>query len=257
MSEFIFFLVQLCKSLIFPPGLFILLTGLLILLIYLNKRMLALSLSIATLCLLTLLSLPVVQSKLTDIAEVYPALTEEQINTSPAQAIVVLGGGRNSNAPEYGGQTVSLHSLRRVRYAARLYRQTQLPILVTGGKPSWEKHSESELMAVALKEDYSIAAKWIEDQSRNTAQNAAFSAPMLKADKIEHILLVTTAAHLARAVPLFEQHGFQVTPAPTAFEGTVPGERARSDFIPNINALADSYYALHEIIGRVYYKFRY
>jgi uncharacterized SAM-binding protein YcdF (DUF218 family) len=47
-----------------------------------------------------------------------------------AQAIVVLGGGRYRGAPEYGGDTVSAMTLPRLRYAARLQRETGLPLLV-------------------------------------------------------------------------------------------------------------------------------
>src|SRR5580765_1139325 len=53
----------------------------------------------------------------------------------PAEAIVVLGGGRYLDAPEYGGDTAGPSTLERLRYGAKLGRETRLPILVSGGKP--------------------------------------------------------------------------------------------------------------------------
>src|ERR1017187_10577911 len=56
--------------------------------------------------------------------------------TQPADAIVVLGGGTYFKAPEYGGiDTVSPPTLLRLRYAAKLQRETGKPILVSGGTP--------------------------------------------------------------------------------------------------------------------------
>ena len=50
-----------------------------------------------------------------------------------AGAIVILSGGVYVNALEYGSDTVTALTLERLRYGARLHRQTGLPVLVTGG----------------------------------------------------------------------------------------------------------------------------
>ncbi len=54
------------------------------------------------------------------------------------QAIVILGGRRRKAAletpPNYQQQDLSSGSIERLRYGARLARQTKLPILVTGGR---------------------------------------------------------------------------------------------------------------------------
>ena len=47
----------------------------------------------------------------------------------------MLGGGVDYGAPEYGGNTVVSSTLVRLRYAARLYRATGKPVLVSGGDP--------------------------------------------------------------------------------------------------------------------------
>jgi len=51
-----------------------------------------------------------------------------------ADAIVILGGGVRSQAPEYGGKpNLNAAELERLRHGARLHRATGRPILVTGG----------------------------------------------------------------------------------------------------------------------------
>ena len=98
-----------------------------------------------------------------------------------AQAIVVLGGGRISNAPEYQGQDIPTNqTLARLRYAARLQRQSGLPLLTTGGMPDGMGESEAEVMARVLREDFSTPVQWMEGRSNNTAESAQFSARLLK-----------------------------------------------------------------------------
>ena len=67
-----------------------------------------------------------------------------------ARAIVVLGAGSYIEAPEYGTDTVSAQTLERVRYAARLYRLTGVPILLSGGSPRGAHSSEAEQMRDVL-----------------------------------------------------------------------------------------------------------
>lgn len=173
-----------------------------------------------------------------------------------AQAIVVLGGGQLPDAPEYGGAGApNAITLVRLRYAARLYAQTGLPVLVTGGSPSGTPQSEAALMAHVLREEFFTPVKWLEQASNNTAQNAQYSARMLQPVGVQRILLVTDAIHMTRAKSIFMRNGFDVVPAPTQFlsgHGT-----SMADFIPNAFELAHASYALHEWIGLLWYRLRY
>jgi uncharacterized SAM-binding protein YcdF (DUF218 family) len=174
---------------------------------------------------------------------------------SGAQAIVVLGGGRLSSAPEYGGKDIpSYVPLARLRYAARLQRATGLPLLVTGGQPDGSAESEAALLARVLLEDFSVPVRWLEQESDNTAQNAQFSARILHQAGVQRILLVTDALHMPRSQAIFARQGLQVVAAPTIFFS-----RARltpADFIPGGEGLRRSHYALHEWIGLLWYRLR-
>ena len=177
------------------------------------------------------------------------------LNAPPqADAIVVLGGGRRTYAPEYGGNTVNSYSLERLRYAARVHRSTQLPVLVTGGMPGGGLLAEGALMRLALTEELHTPVRWVEDAALTTWDNAHFSAPILKKAGVKRIFLISHAAHLRRAVPLFEQQGLQVIPAGINFSST----RIDSplDLLPNATGLRDSSFALHEWLGIVWYQLR-
>lgn len=171
-----------------------------------------------------------------------------------AEAIVVLGGGRMSNAPEYGGDTVNRYTLERLRYAARLTRQTGLPLLVSGGAPAGDT-PEATLMQTTLQEDFGVAVRWSEARSLDTRQNARFSAQILQQQDIGSILLVTHAAHMPRAQREFEAQGIKVIPAPTAWQGPRAGaEDEVWPALPSPTAAYAGWYALHEWLGLLAYR---
>ena len=165
-----------------------------------------------------------------------------------AQAIVILGGGRLANAPEYGGADVPNYwTLARLRYGAKLQRQTGLPILVSGGVPDGSAVSEAVVMANSLREDFATPVKWLEETSDDTKQNARFSAGILRQAHVGRIILVTDAIHMHRAQLLFAQAGLTVSAAPTVFFSR---ERLTLlSFLPSGEGLRRSEYALHEWLG--------
>ncbi|MBP6802394.1 MAG: YdcF family protein, partial [Zoogloea sp.] len=127
----------------------------------------------------------------------YPQTLDEAAARG-AQAIVVLGAGRRTHAPEFGGETVNRLALERLRYAAKLARSSGLPLLVSGGAPHGDT-AEALLMQRVLAEDYGVRARWVESASRDTRENADFSAVHLEAAGVRRVLLVTHAMHMKRA----------------------------------------------------------
>lgn len=171
-----------------------------------------------------------------------------------AQAIVVLAAGRYVNAPEYDGAEIPDYiALARLRYAAHLYRDTGLPLLVSGGNGTHDgsRRPKAWAMATALERDFGIPVKWIEPASATTAENALFSAKLLKRDNVSRILLVTDAMHMPRSVMAFKESGLQVIPAPTIFFST--SGLTWQDLFPDAEQLRRSYYALYEWIGLGWY----
>lgn len=244
------------KSFLLPPGLFILL---LLVSVFLVRGRAGRALILGVAAALAVMSLPVVATWLMVPLEPDPALGTPGTPIPPAaQAIVILGGGQRFGAPEYGGPTLEDGSLRRVRYGARLARLTGLPVYVTGGSLPGERQPVARLMADVLREDYGILAAGVETASRTTWENAAFTAPLLERDRVRHILLVSDAWHLPRGVEAFELAGLAVTPAPTAFVH-YPGWESQliyRDWLPSASALSISVQAIHEYLGRVWYRLR-
>ena len=170
-----------------------------------------------------------------------------------ADAIVILGGGTYFHAPEYAGQdTVGEQTLLRLRYGAKLQRETGKPILVTGGKPLGNQLSEAQQMRASLEQDFQVPVRWIEGSSDNTFENAHYSFQTLQKVGIKKIYLVTHAWHMPRAADVFRRAGFEVVEAPTAFT-----TRYRIDllaFVPCAESLHDSKIFAHEVIGLLWYR---
>lgn len=242
------FATNLLSAFLLPP-LNLILPGVLGVLLLRRHPRLGKLLVVSTLILLYLLSIPFIAGTMLQKLET-PFVPD--FADSGAQAIVVLGGGTYFNAVEYGGDTVSRYSLERIRYAARLHRRTGKPILATGGAPLGNASSEAAQMKAALEKDFQVPVRWVEEASNNTRENAYKSFAMLKKNGITHIMLVTHAWHMPRAVQEFEQAGFKVTPAATAFT-----TRYRTDalaFIPTTGALQQSGLFMHEMIGMLWYR---
>ena len=185
------------------------------------------------------------------------ALDSQRPNKQPqaADAIVILGGGTYFHAPEYAGQdTIGEATLARLRYGAKLQRETGKPILVTGGKPLGNSVSEAQQMRSSLEQDFQVPVRWIEDTSDNTFENARYSFQTLQKTGIKKIYLVTHAWHMPRAAEVFRRAGFEVVEAPTAF--TTRYQTDLFAFLPNAGALHDSKIFIHEIIGLLWYRVR-
>lgn len=247
--------IGIIKLLVLPPGLFIILA--LLGLVYQERRFGLSLLSVSLLCLL-LLSLPVVVDAWANLWERFSPVQEAQIRQSNAQALVVIGGGVESRAAEYDVPfTVNTRTLVRLRYAAKLAAEFELPVLVSGGRISADSAvSEALLMARVMKDEFNIPVAWQEQKSRNTAENARFSAALLRRYGIRNIVLVTQAYHMPRAVSEFVKAGVKVLPAPTAFIGR-KSEMSIFDFLPSPTALMNGFLLSHECVGMLWYAVRY
>lgn len=206
-----------------------------------HRRAGARAMVVASLLGLFALSLPIVAFSLFKPLEVAPL---DLARTDGAQAIVILAGGRMRGAVEWEGETVNAFTLARLRYGAHLARKTGLPVLLTGGLGNAAREPEAVLMQRALQRDFGITPRWIETASHTTAENARFSAEMLRAAGVTRVLLVTHSFHIPRARAQFERAGLQVIPAPTGFQGLRSFDWLQ--VVPTADALRLSHIALRE-----------
>jgi uncharacterized SAM-binding protein YcdF (DUF218 family) len=178
-----------------------------------------------------------------------------EAKSGPTLAIVVLGGGVEPLAPEYGVSNLSAASLERLHYGLWLGRETGAPVAFSGGI-GWaqaQSMSEAEVAARIAAEDFKHALRWTENQSRDTRENAARTLPLLKRSGIEHVLLVTHGAHMPRAQRAFEEaaarSGIRVEAAPMGLATRI--DIPALDWLPTHMGYARVRIALREWLGRV------
>lgn len=194
----------------------------------------------------------------------YPPQKDIWIQDELPEAIVVLGAGRNRNAPEYGGESTSLTGIERLRYAALLHRKTGLPILLSGGEPLPNVRSEAELMRDVLVNEFKVPVRWLEKDSHTTWQNAELSNKILSAEGIQSAWLVTQAWHMPRSMMVFknqnqnsdENKSITYHAASVSFGSIIPWSDLYMKWVPQPTALTRSMVALHEWVGLLWYKLR-
>ena len=177
----------------------------------------------------------------------YPPLRAEAL--PKAQAIVVLGGAMDPPSPGYPYPNLRAEA-DRVWHAARVFKAGKAPLLVASGGSDPAVTPESEAAAIAgMLVDLGVPRGAIleEGRSRNTRENAEFTAQLLAPRKVHTILLVTSALHMRRAVAEFERAGFQVIPAAT--DHTQPEAAGLQNWLPKADALDASGRAMKEIVG--------
>lgn len=238
------------SALLLPPTLLLLLA---LAALALMRRRQRLGAALCALCLVATLALSTraVADVLLRSLEPPPLQAPERAG---AQAIVVLGSGRNLGAPEYGGETVSGSTLENVRYGARLARATGLPLLVTGGRPTGGSQSEAQLMRGILEREFGLPVRWVDPAADTTRDNALNSAALLAPSGVERVLLVTAAAKMPRAAAAFERAGLHVIAAPTSYAGQHAWQPTH--LIPSAESLPLTYLALREWAAILWYRLR-
>ena len=174
-------------------------------------------------------------------------------------AVVVLAGGVFAKGSLRPTEDVSDSSRQRTACGADLWLQGLAPkLLLAGGDATVFRTGpliSHEMKRWALRLGVLESAILVEDGSRTTYENAVQSKAVLGGG---HILLVTTAYHLPRAVGLFEKQGFVVTPVACGYESQHTPAQAWAqstpfDFLPTAKALLLSTQAVEEVAGMLVY----
>ena len=181
----------------------------------------------------------------------------EQLSDDYDVAIVLGGMSKYDNDLE----RMILHKgADRIWNAIRLYKLGKVKkILVSGADGKLLDESLNE--AQAFKKDLLILGipeedVRIEDQSRNTYQNAAYSKKLLVELGMENdkLLLITSAMHMKRASACFEKQGLTFdTFAVDANTGSFYLDWGHL-LIPDQHAIELWYQLFHEITGYIVYK---
>jgi len=205
-----------------------------------------------------LMSLPVMVEWSARTIEREPALAPNEWSSlsERADAIVLLGSGRERDDPAWGSDQPTGIGLERQRYAAQLAKASGLPVLVTGGLHYGTPPSEAQIMADSLREDSGVEVRWKEERSRTTWENAQMSAEILLPQGIKRVVVVTQAWHMPRSVWSFEKAGFEVVPAPVGFL-SVDNARPLGGWMPEYKSVWQSGLLLNEAVGQIAYPLFY
>lgn len=172
-----------------------------------------------------------------------------------ADAIVVLGGATRGDTHLSSMADLNAQADRLTR-AVALYKAGKAPlVLLSGGSPEGARPEADQMAEYLVLMGVPVTALLKERQSRDTRENALYSAQLLLSRDERKILLVTSAFHLRRAVPLFEQAGLEVVPVPADFQRMV-AEPGVPRWLPTVDDLARSTYAIREYVGYQYYRYR-
>lgn len=247
-------LSSLSYSSLIPPNLFILLAMIGVLIAW-RRRLLGLAVATAAIGSLYLVAMPVTAAALIRSVEAIATAEPRLPSAGPPGAIVVVSAdARRSGIPGLP-DTVGPLTLERLAEAARQQRRLKLPVLVSGGPPDTPGPPLAVLMGSVLEEDFGIPVRWREERSRNTFENALFSAEILRRAGIASAVVVAHPWDMARVLWSFRAIGYPVVPSPTLEAASPP--LSAGAFLPQIPALLESYYAVHELIGLAWYRLRY
>jgi uncharacterized SAM-binding protein YcdF (DUF218 family) len=176
-----------------------------------------------------------------------------------AEAIVVLGGFTEPPIPPRLDIDVD-EGFDRLLHGLRLWRAGKAPLLVFSGGaiPSLSGSSMTEaasLCSLALEYGVNREAMLLEEESRNTYENAVFTAQLLRQQGLNRVLLVTSASHMPRSVAAFRKQGLEIIPSPTDVQ-VVPRPFTLIQVLPGLRGLECSNTALKEWFGRWTYWLR-
>jgi uncharacterized SAM-binding protein YcdF (DUF218 family) len=168
-------------------------------------------------------------------------------------AVVVLGGIVEVDAAQRSGELELRDEADRIVRAYELWRAGRVrTILLSGGllEPVPGLAPEADALRDALvRWGVPPEAILVEDRSRNTRENAIETARLVAARHLGSLLLVTSAAHVPRALGCFHAVGLAPDVLPVDHRAADGG-----GWEPRASALAQSTAALRELAGRVVYR---
>jgi uncharacterized SAM-binding protein YcdF (DUF218 family) len=173
------------------------------------------------------------------------------------EGIIVLGGAINYPVSQARQQTIFDEGGERVTEAVVLAkRYPQARVVYTSGSSSFDGAISTEaLQARKLMSQMGIAPErvTIEDKSRNTEENARFTAAIVHPQPSQRWIVVTSAFHMPRSMGVFEKAGFNPIAYPVSFRTQGRWrEDLRLTFDP-VRTLRTFEIAVHEWIGLVAY----
>lgn len=217
-----------------------------------GRRRLSISANVLALAVLVLCAFTTLGALI--IRPLEDRFTRPAVMPSNVDAIIVLGGSTYARVSTARGVAELNDAGDRLTDAVVLARRyPEARVVYSGGagvldpgEPEAET-AERFFLAMGIDRDRLV----LEDQSRNTDENAGLTAAMLGGDSGTAIL-VTSAFHMPRSVGLFRRVGLDVVPWPTDYRSSGQ-EGFELDFANPVNALNITSVATKEWVGLLVY----
>ncbi len=181
-----------------------------------------------------------------------PYAKRPAITWQPRNAIVLLGSGTQRTPANTVEPTLIANG--RILEALALYRDCkasgqQCKLEASGGDARRNGKAEAVVYGTLLQRlGVPAGDLLLEPRSMNTWQNARFSASLLRDDRPQQIVLVSSATHLRRASLYFRHFGLDVVPVRADWLA------ARIGLWPGWWNFAVTDIALHEYLGLLQYR---
>ena len=243
---------------IMPVGIILLLLLAALILLLRKRKRVAASLLLVAVMFTWVCSMPAVGENLLGKLEAgYPRIAVEEVPRS--DCMVLLGGstrpGKDRSSWYREGSTP-----KRTAWAVELYEAGKSGmIIVSAGNQPWRdgRRTEAEIIRELLvKKDIPAEAILLEMSSRNTRENAVFTSNLLHSIDCKSPLLITSAAHMQRAVAAFRAVGVQVIPVATDYRVDSAKTAGLRGIVPSIDAFNMTSRAVREWVGRKVYERR-
>lgn len=168
--------------------------------------------------------------------------------------VVVLGAGHTWEWRYSVTDQAGAVALARLAEGIRLHRLLPRAKLVVSGGTGPPSMVHAEVVARSAQVLGVSGDRLVrEPEALTTEEEARNIRPIVGGGKL---VLVTSAAHMRRAMALFEKQGMRPIPAPTDHLSPRLRERGFGDFIPQGRGLVKVERALHEYVGMVWSRLR-
>ena len=244
-------IIKLLTHLAYPAGLIALFTVFSLLYLIRSKTKRATTFLLLASSIFLLTSNPIIAAKLVShLEQKYPQQAIAKIPN--ADAIVVLGGSlRPPTSPRQSSQITN--SSDRFWHAAKLFKAGKAKkIVLTGGNVFPDASIKSEafyIKQILIDLGVPESAILLEESSKTTEENATFSKKIIQQNNFQHILLVTSATHMPRAVKLFNSPDLKITPCSTDVYVSYNSKPTLFQWVPSAKSFTISTIALHEYYG--------
>lgn len=237
-------LVKFVNALTFPPVLSAWIAGIAVLCLVFRFWRTGLGLLLFACTWTFVWSLPACSDWLRGLLdERYPVVAVESL--PQADAVVVLGGATRFSWVDDPNVDVQKLKYSRVGTGARVWLAGRAPVIILSGG-----RGEAKLMAQVMPRlEVPASALVLEERSRDTAENAHYTASIAREHGWQRVLLVTSAIHMPRAMHAFEAAGLE--PIPVAVSEDWFDRKGVRRWIPSMQALWRSGRAFKELGGLV------